>query len=108
MRTPGQGSTFRLIICRSRDFVDNMNKVRSRPQSTDRNASDFVTVESPDALFHISIEPIILPSGTEKGHIRKIVAKITEGNLRPGSLLKLRLHKVAQGCLILVKAYEMI
>ena len=62
------------------------------PQSTDRNATDFVTVESPDACFGIFIEPIILPSGTEKGHIRKIVAKITEGSLRQGSLLKLRLH----------------
>jgi hypothetical protein len=60
------------------------------PQSTDQYAPDFVTVESPRARFETSIEPIILPSGGQKGHIKKITAKIEEGSLSPGDAVKLR------------------
>ena len=62
------------------------------PQAVEPQAPDYVAITSDGADFETSIEDIVLPSGTTKGHVKRIVGRIRNGGLKPGSQVILRLH----------------
>ena len=62
------------------------------PQIVDPEAPDYVVIESPEAEITMSTEPVMMPAGAKKGHIRKIIGTISRGSLKPGDCLTLRLH----------------
>ena len=63
-----------------------------QPQHTDPEAADYVAVMARGAQFELSLERVLLPSGDPKTHVRKIVAKLTEGTLAPGDEVVLELR----------------
>jgi len=62
------------------------------PQFSDPDKPDYVSVMADGATFQLSLEKIALPSGTSKGHVRKIVAVVREGEVTAGSEVVLWLH----------------
>jgi hypothetical protein len=59
------------------------------PQFTDSNAENLITVGTRNAEFSLTLDNIPLPSGKPKGHVRKIVAKITEGKISAGEKISI-------------------
>jgi len=62
------------------------------PQYTDPEAPDYVAVVAEGARFELSLEKIPLASGDPQRHVRKIVAKLIEGELRAGTDVVLELR----------------
>lgn len=62
------------------------------PQTGDPGKADYVSITADDARFGLAIEEIILPAGTAKGHVRKIVATLCEGKVSAGDRIVLWLH----------------
>lgn len=62
------------------------------PQYRDPEGSDYVAVSAEGARFELVLEQILLPAGLPKGHVRRIVARLIEGALQPGSRVVLSLH----------------
>jgi hypothetical protein len=62
-------------------------------QHVDPQKPNYVSVTAEGASFGLSLEPIRLPSGANKGHVRKIVATLRRGELQPGEKVLLWLHK---------------
>lgn len=62
-------------------------------QHVDPQKPDYVSVTADGASFGLSLEPIRLPGGANKGHVRKIVATLRKGKLQPGEKVVLWLHR---------------
>jgi len=62
------------------------------PQHTDPAAADYVSVVVEGAELELALDRIPLASGSLQAHPRKIVAKVAQGKLAPGSNVTLELR----------------
>jgi len=62
------------------------------PQLASPDAEDHAEVIAEGAEFETHLEGVYLPSGDQKGHVRKITAKLIDGSLEAGSKVFLSLH----------------
>ena len=62
------------------------------PQIADPDRADYVSIGAEGVCFDTSIEPIILPAGSPKGHVRKVVGTVRAGRVPAGGEVVLWLH----------------
>jgi hypothetical protein len=62
------------------------------PQTSDPEEADYVSISAADVRFETSIEQIMLPAGSPKGHVRKIVGAVAEGQVPAAGEVVLWLH----------------
>ena len=67
------------------------------PQFTHPAGENYLTVEAEGARFELSGERIPLPSGSDKGHARKVTAKLVHGELSSGSKVVLQMRNYRSG-----------
>ena len=62
------------------------------PQLVEPKAPDFVTVEAQGCCFDLSLDRVLLPSGSKKGHVRKVVATLRKGTVQAGDSVVLQMR----------------
>ena len=62
------------------------------PQVADPDRADYVSIAARGACFDLSIEPIMLPAGQPKGHVRKVGGTVREGRVPAGGEVVFWMH----------------